>query len=302
MASPSKIKPDSLYDDSITFDDSDSSQNQGYSPRPGTDEGNGAQNFQSLDYFASNKPEGFKFDPSLSNFNKGFNDYSPRPGTPDKGLNTTDSPELAQLFKMIDDFTPMTLDISPQFKPFLPELTPSIGAIDAFIKVPRPDSEPDMLGLTYLDEPSIGQSNPQILLMQLKEKFGIVSSTNMADGYIGFIEDVQNNEKALNSFLDSIEETHRNRPPPSIIYTYKMPDLQELMDVWPKEMEQVLGTIPLPTADIDLSLEEYAKVICAILDIPVKGNIIESLHVLFSLLQQFQENQHFPSFSPDIKD
>ena len=70
------------------------------------------------------------------------------------------------------------------------------------------------------------------------------------------------------------------------------------MQVWPDEMEQALESLPLPTAEMDLSLVEYAQVICALFDIPVKGNIVESLHVLFSLYQEFKSNLFFQTKSP----
>jgi intraflagellar transport protein 46 len=72
-------------------------------------------------------------------------------------------------------------------------------------------------------------------------------------------------------------------------YTYKMPDLEELMQTWPYEMEEALSSLPLPSAELDLSLEEYARVICALFDIPVKGNLVESLHVLFTLFQMTKD-------------
>lgn len=212
-------------------------------------------------------------------------DYSPHP-------LGSESPDLGQLFSLITQFQPPPLEITPHFKPFLPDLIPSIGAIDAFIKVPRPDNEQDPLGLTVLDEPTIGCSDPQILKMQLRDKFGVVSNEG-GDGYIGSIEDLDNNQKALDTFLDSYEEINANRPPPTMIYSYKMPDYETLLGEWPPEMEKALNSLPLPSAETDLTLEEYTKVICAILDIPVKGNIIESLHVLFTLYEQFKEHYYF---------
>jgi intraflagellar transport protein 46 len=41
--------------------------------------------------------------------------------------------------------------------------------VDAFVKVPHPDGEADALGLVIVDEPSVAQSNPQILRMELRE-------------------------------------------------------------------------------------------------------------------------------------
>jgi intraflagellar transport protein 46 len=76
-----------------------------------------------------------------------------------------------------------------------------------------------------------------------------------------------------------------------------MPDLGDLMQEWPEEMEGALSSLPLPTADMDLTLEEYTKVICAMLDIPVKGNIVESLHLLFSRFQVFKDIGNFAGTS-----
>lgn len=213
-------------------------------------------------------------------------------------VDTTSDPELAQIFSLITDFNPEPTPISLHFKPFIPDLIPSIGAIDAFIKVPRPDDEFEPLGLTVLDEPTIGCSNPQVLKMELRERFGI--TTNDADGYIGSIENLnENNQKELDSWLESIEEIYRNRPPPTIAYTSAMPDLEQLAQEWPQAFDEVLQSVPLPAADLDLSIEEYAKIICAILDIPIRGNIIESLHVFFSLYSMFEDNQFFKSLPDD---
>ena len=290
---------------------SDSDENGGfgispgqYSPRPDPSEENGtyAQPVQ-----GSNNPlAGYelKFNDnsplnSSAAIGSGFgnsNDFSPRPGGGGfgggMGSNAMSTPELAQLFGLITQFQPQPMEITPHFKPFLPELIPSIGAIDAFIKIPRPDDEQDPLGLTVLDEPTIGCSDPQILKMQLREKYGVVTNEG-TDGYIGCIEDLDNNQKALDTFLESYEDINANRPPPTMIYSYKMPDYETLLQEWPPQMEEALNSLPLPTAETDLTIEEYTKVICALLDIPVKGNIIESLHVLFYLYEQFKEHYYF---------
>ena len=65
------------------------------------------------------------------------------------------------------------------------------------------------------------------------------------------------------------------------------------MEVWPPEFEEVLRTTSLPSPDLDLSLTEYAKALCAILDIPTYENPIESLHLMFTLYMEFKNNPHF---------
>lgn len=331
------IQPNSQYDQSINFSDSDSGQdyqmnqnqpqfNPGeYSPRPGMDpmqagrpQGPGSAGLRhsggsddqfggfgginaggvfGRSNFGGNDDLGMGSSGGIGGF--GGNNFggfaaSGAGGGFDFGNDpATKSPELVELFGLITEFQPTKTELPPHFKPFLPDLIPAIGAIDAFIKVPRPDDEFEPLGLTILDEPTIGCSDPQIIRMQLREKYGIVSNKE-GDGYIGYIEDLENNQKELDTFLENYEELIRDRPPPTIVYSYKMPDLNELLLEWPADLEKALQSIPLPSADMDLTIEEYAKIICAFLDIPVKGNIIESLHVLFTLFMTFEENQHFP--------
>lgn len=77
-----------------------------------------------------------------------------------------------------------------------------------------------------------------------------------------------------------------------------MPEIDDLMQVWPQEIEDAIQNIKFPSEEIDLSLEDYCKLACSIIDIPVHAtptstNIIESLHVLFTLYSEFKANQHF---------
>ena len=65
------------------------------------------------------------------------------------------------------------------------------------------------------------------------------------------------------------------------------------MQVWPEQLEEMLKTVKLPPPEIDLDVRDYARVLCALLDIPVHQNVTESLHVLFTLYSEFSTNQHF---------
>jgi intraflagellar transport protein 46 len=51
--------------------------------------------------------------------------------------------------------------------------------------------------------------------------------------------------------------------------------------------------LQLPPPGIDLDIDQYVRMLCAILDIPVHSNLVESLHVMFTLYLEFRENQHF---------
>jgi intraflagellar transport protein 46 len=51
---------------------------------------------------------------------------------------------------------------------------------------------------------------------------------------------------------------------------------------------------PLPTSGLKIGLPDYARIMCAMLDIPVYDKVTESLHVLFTLYSEFkaQEQQN----------
>lgn len=54
----------------------------------------------------------------------------------------------------------------------------------------------------------------------------------------------------------------------------------------------VLVQLSLPSADLDLDVGQFARIVCSLVDIPVYDNIVESLHVLFTLYAEFKQNQH----------
>jgi intraflagellar transport protein 46 len=71
-----------------------------------------------------------------------------------------------------------------------------------------------------------------------------------------------------------------------------MPDIDSLLDVLPEDFEQALQTTSLFLPDIDLSLAEYARTLCSLLDIPIYENPIESLYQMFVLFVDFKNNPH----------
>jgi len=41
-------------------------------------------------------------------------------------------------------------DIDTKLKAFIPDYIPAVGEVDAFLKMPRPDGQPEVLGLNIL--------------------------------------------------------------------------------------------------------------------------------------------------------
>jgi intraflagellar transport protein 46 len=144
--------------------------------------------------------------------------------------------------------------------------------------------------LKYLDEPSNNQSDPTVLELQLRAKS---KKLQYGDIVVRSIENADKNPLKIEKWMLDISELHRSKPPPQVNYKRNFPDIEKLMDVWPEEFEGLLENAPLPSPDLDLSLTEYAKILCTILDIPTYDNPIESLHVLFTLFIEFRNNPHF---------
>ncbi|KAJ3222596.1 Intraflagellar transport protein 46 [Clydaea vesicula] len=215
------------------------------------------------------------------------------------------SGEVKELFNFTASFQPQDFDLETQLKCFIPDFIPAIGDIDAFIKIPRPDLKPDSLGLVALDEPSVELlSDPRVLDLQLR---AISKSSTNTPHIVHSIEVDENSKKTLDDWLNNVQNLHLSKPPPSVTYSRRMPDVESLMQAWDTEIENSLHYINLPTAEINLNLKDFIKVISSVVDIPIYGNsngntkvndknssnYIQSLHVLFSLYSEFKNSQHF---------
>lgn len=157
-------------------------------------------------------------------------------------------------------------------------------------QVPRPDGKEDELGLKRLDEPAAIQSDPTVLELQLR---AMTKKQQYGDVSVRSIENAEKSPLAIDKWINSIKELHRSKPPPQVHYHRNMPEIESLMEVWPDNFEAALNKIQLPPPDLDLTLLEYAKLLCSILDIPVYENPVESLHLMFTLFTDFRNNPHF---------
>ncbi|KAJ3108226.1 Intraflagellar transport protein 46 [Phlyctochytrium planicorne] len=254
---------------------------------------------------------GMRYSGKNSGFNNNFKDY-------------VISDELKELFQYVTRYKPQEIDLEPVLKPFIPDFIPAIGDIDAFIKVflrrqfesdiskiPRPDQKPDTLGLTVLDEPAGKQSDPTVLDLHLRAVSKSVAPVPQVVRSLDSMS-LRTNTKPLENWIRNVKELHTAKPPPSVHYSRRMPDIEELMQVWAPEVEQAFDTVALPSPELDMPLNQYARVIAAILDIPApthttqsspnkdgkkknSTSTIEALHVIFSLYAEFKNSQHFGS-------
>lgn len=206
-------------------------------------------------------------------------------------LQVTD--DVRELFEYIGRYKPATVELETKLKCFIPEYIPAIGDVDPFIKPPRPDGKEETLGLTVLDEPSPHQSDPTVLDMQLR---AMSKKAGVEPLLVRSIEGADKNPKEITKWITSIADLHKTKPPPQVHYAKPMPDSEKLMQEWPPAFEALLHEVQLPGADTDLSTEEYARIVCALLDVPVYGSLVQSLHLVFTLYNDFKANQHFAQY------
>jgi intraflagellar transport protein 46 len=175
------------------------------------------------------------------------------------------SAEIKELFQYIQRYKPHDVELESQLKCFIPDYIPSVGQIDAFLKVPRPDGVSAELGLKVLDEPAAVQSDSTVLELQMRA----ISKKQHGEANIRSIDDPSKNPKEIQRWIDSINDLHRSKPPMQVNYAKSMPEIEPLMQVWPEDFEEVLKNVDLPGVDMDMSLHEYARFMCVMLDIPV---------------------------------
>jgi intraflagellar transport protein 46 len=225
---------------------------------------------------------------------------------PDVFKNLQVSKEIKDLFTHIGKYKPKKTPLLQKLRPFIPEYVPAVGDIDAFLKIPRPDGKDEQFGLGWqvLDEPSLKQTDPAILDQTLKSLGNQENSNQM--NFVHSVENAEKNSKRVESWIDEITELNRSKPAQTVTFSKPMPDVESIMTAWPEKTERVLRQSQImPSAEeLDCSLEQYAKMVCTMFDVPVyEGNpsdsrkpdnqLIQSLHVLFSTYSQFKQLEIF---------
>jgi len=113
---------------------------------------------------------------------------------------------------------------------------------------------------------------------------------------IDSIKNAEKNPKSIDQWIRDVGSVQKQ--PPHVVYSKPFPNFDTLLGEWPPEIEEILHDLRLPTDEFDVSTEEFARLSCAVTDIPVHNtqnnrNLIESLHVFFTLYSEFRANQHF---------
>eukprot|EP00758_Cryptobia_borreli_P010515 Tbor_TRINITY_DN5575_c1_g2::TRINITY_DN5575_c1_g2_i1::g.13931::m.13931/K19682/IFT46; intraflagellar transport protein 46 len=204
-------------------------------------------------------------------------------------LNSKLPRDVVELFGLIENYQPLEMELPAKFRPFIPDYIPCVGDMDTFCKIPRPDGYPDNFGLVVVDEPSSKQSNPAVVKISLAHSSKLAPKAT----FVHSLQNAHQKPEEIDRWVKDIQNIDK-KPLTTVNYSRPMPSIDQLLQEWPQEFEELLTSdIQFPPHNIDLDIAQYVRLLCAILDIPVYENIIESLHVMFTLYLEFRQNQHF---------
>ncbi|XP_062556450.1 intraflagellar transport protein 46 homolog [Armigeres subalbatus] len=198
--------------------------------------------------------------------------------------------EVKELFQYITRFSPQRVNIDYKLKIFVPDFIPSVGDIDAFLKVSSPpfineDKKKVLtdhikkLGLETLDEPCGDQSDRVLLQMKMRSIFTKPLETPSA---------IAKSSKDIDRWITEMQLLKANQSVQNINSLRSVVNIDNLMSEWPEDVERMLDTVGFPSADLDCSLSRYIEIICNIFDIPVQesngqAGYIQALYNLFNL-------------------
>jgi len=120
------------------------------------------------------------------------------------------------------------LSLDTKMKAFIPNFIPTIGEVDAFIKINRPDNELEEIGLDIVDEPIINGIDPNIFSLELSYKMKTKIPDNLI---IKSIENADKNPKQISTWIENLDHLHRGTSNNFVTYSKKMPEIEELMQV-----------------------------------------------------------------------
>lgn len=126
------------------------------------------------------------------------------------------SSEVRDLFEYIQRYKPQKIDLETKIKPFIPEYIPAVGEVDSFLKMPKPDGTKEDLGITVLDEPALNHEDKTVLELKYIQSKNVVRAAPMT---VDAIENADKKPKEISRWINSVQDLHKTRPPPTVNYT-----------------------------------------------------------------------------------
>ena len=156
---------------------------------------------------------------------------------------------------------------------FRSDYVPAVGEVDAFLKVPKPDATKEHLGLLQLDEPCLNQSKRSYLDLLIRQFYK--GRRKNHEQSIHSINNAHKKQKEVAGWINDVENVQKKKQAPSVFYAQKMPDIDNLMQVFDEKITGEMGcedsgeTIAYQESEIPL--EMLTKAVCGVVGIPVHG-------------------------------
>jgi intraflagellar transport protein 46 len=130
--------------------------------------------------------------------------------------------------------------------------------------MPKPDGGKEDLGIIQLDEPALNCEDKTVLELKYVQSKNVVRSAPMT---VDSIEGADKKPKEISRWINSINELQKTRPAPTVNYSKQMPDFDQMMSELHPELEDAMSL--MGGAEIDMHSNDYARIILALLDVPV---------------------------------
>ena len=171
-------------------------------------------------------------------------------------------------------YKPVHQELSPCLKPFIQDYIPAVGEVDAFLKPPRPDDQKENLGLTQLDEPCLNQSKRSYLDLMIRQFYK--GKKKLYSQKIHSIQNAHKKGKEVAGWVQDVEELQRKKQAPSVFYSNKMPEIDNLMQKFDEGIQKELGNVErakkaqtLEFEESDMPLELLTESLCGVMGIPI---------------------------------
>ena len=140
------------------------------------------------------------------------------PGTynPAEYANLQVTQDVKDLFEYILRYKPQKIDLETQLKPFVPDYVPAVGEVDACLKMPKPDGTKEDLGIGQLDEPALNCEDKTVLELKYVQSKNVVRAAPVS---VDSIESADKKPKEISRWINSVQDLHKTRPPPTVNYT-----------------------------------------------------------------------------------
>lgn len=191
--------------------------------------------------------------------------------TPDKWEHLNVGEEIKELFPFILKYTPQNIETVYHLQPFIPDFVPSVGDVDAFLKVTEPpplqsrrskeiEEHLCKLGLHFLDEPSGAQSEPSLLNMKLRS--ALTGSGRNARSGSASVAPTAKSPKDIDKWINEVEQVHMAQ---SALDAQPRKDIENTIIDWPRSFALAGGIVQdayQQCLSEQLNLIDYIRVLC----------------------------------------